>query len=65
MHNGSLGTLEDVVSFYDKAENRNGLLDPLIQPLHLSKEEKHNLVNFLKSLTSSNVAELVKLAERN
>ena len=65
MHNGSLGTLEDVVSFYNKAENRNGLLDPLIQPLHLSKEEKHNLVNFLKSLTSSNVAELVKLAERN
>jgi cytochrome c peroxidase len=65
MHNGSLATLEDVVNFYDKAEDRNGLLDPLIHPLRLSKEEKYNLVNFLKSLTSPYVTELVKIAERH
>ena len=65
MHNGSLVTLEDVVNFYDKAEDRNGLLDPLIHPLHLSKEEKYNLVNFLKSLTSPYVTKLVQIAERN
>jgi len=65
MHNGSLATLEDVVRFYNKAENHNGLLDPLIKPLHLSKEEKMNLVNFLRSLTSPNVTQLVKAAGRN
>ena len=63
MHNGSLATLDDVVSFYDKAENRNGLLDPLIKPLNLSKEEKMNLITFLESLTSPNVSQLVKMAE--
>jgi cytochrome c peroxidase len=63
MHNGSLATLEEVVDFYDKAENTNGLLDPLIKPLKLSDNEKKSLIAFLQSLTSPNVDGLVKTSE--
>jgi cytochrome c peroxidase len=58
MHDGSVKTLEDVVDFY----NNGGRLketDPLsgfqsggIRPLHLSDQQKKDLVAFLKALTS-------------
>jgi cytochrome c peroxidase len=58
MHDGSLKTLEEVVDFY----NNGGRLketDPLsefqsggIRPLHLSNEQKQDLVVFLRALTS-------------
>jgi cytochrome c peroxidase len=58
MHDGSLKTLEDVVTFY----NNGGRLekdDPLtpflsggIKPLELTEEEQTDLVNFLEALTS-------------
>lgn len=58
MHDGSLETLEDVVTFY----NNGGRLqedDPLspflsggIKPLELTEDEQADLVNFLKALTS-------------
>ncbi len=58
MHDGSLKTLADVVDFY----NNGGRLketDPLsafqsggIRPLHLTDQEKQDLVAFLESLTS-------------
>jgi cytochrome c peroxidase len=58
MHDGSLAKLEDVVEFY----NNGGRLkkkDPLspflsggIRPLDLNKQEKEDLVAFLKALTS-------------
>ena len=35
MHNGSLQSLEDVVSFYNKGGIKNELQDPLIAPLNL------------------------------
>jgi cytochrome c peroxidase len=50
MHDGSLKTLEDVVEFYDRGGGANPNLDQLIGPLGLSKEEKSDLVAFLKAL---------------
>lgn len=51
MHNGSLGTLEDVIEYYDRGGNRNPYLDAELHPLHLSIAEKRNLVLFLHSLS--------------
>lgn len=49
MHDGSLATLEEVVDFYDKGGIANPNLDDEdIFPLHLSDDEKQDLVNFLK-----------------
>ena len=53
MHNGSSPTLEDVIELYD----RGGLaarasLSPEIKPLGLTPLEKHDLVAFLRTLTS-------------
>ncbi|MEW8561614.1 MAG: cytochrome c peroxidase, partial [Candidatus Thiodiazotropha sp.] len=59
MHNGSLGTLREVVDFYDRGGVSNELLDPLIRPLGLSETEKEDLVAFLQSLTGGNVDTLV------
>ena len=59
MHNGSLSTLIEVVNFYNRGGIQNKLLDPVIQPLHLSDVEKQDLVAFLESLTGSNVDTLV------
>lgn len=50
MHDGSLRTLEEVVDYYDRGGNPNPNLNPLLRPLHLSQEDKKNLVYFLKSL---------------
>ena len=59
MHDGSLATLREVVDFYDGGGAANELLDPAIRPLHLSDEEKTDLVAFLESLTGSDVAAIV------
>ena len=59
MHNGSLSTLEDVVQFYNQGGISNEGLSPLIKPLALTEKEKTDLVDFLKSLTGSNVNKLV------
>ena len=59
MHNGSLRTLEAFVHFYNEGGINNELLDPLIQTLDLSENEIRDLVEFLKSLTGSNVDILV------
>ena len=50
MHDGSLGTLEEVVEFYNRGGGANPNLDPVIGPLGLSKEEVRALVVFLKAL---------------
>ncbi|TPI21096.1 cytochrome-c peroxidase [Mesorhizobium sp. B4-1-1] len=52
MHDGSLGTLEEVVDFYNRGGNANPNLSPSIHPLYLNGSEKAALVAFLKSLTS-------------
>ncbi len=56
MHDGSLKTLEEVVDFYDIGGLDNPMLDGGIRPLHLTPQEKADLVEFLKSLTSARFA---------
>ena len=53
MHDGSMETLEEIVEYYDKGGDQNRFIDPAIFPLHLTKQEKIDLVEFMKSLTSS------------
>ncbi|MDF1584758.1 MAG: cytochrome c peroxidase [Methyloprofundus sp.] len=52
MHDGSLQTLEEVVEYYDQGGEKNAFLDSAIFPLHLTDQEKQDLVAFLKTLTS-------------
>jgi cytochrome c peroxidase len=51
MHDGSIASLEDVVNFYDQGGKPNPHLDPLIQPLRLTPQEKDALVEFLRALS--------------
>lgn len=51
MHDGSFLTLEQVVEHYDTGGKNNPEKSALIQPLSLTKEEKSDLIEFLKSLT--------------
>jgi cytochrome c peroxidase len=53
MHDGSLATLSDVIEHYDKGGRPNPFLDPDIRSLHLSAQNKRDLVTFLESLTSA------------
>lgn len=50
MHDGSSKTLEDVIELYDRGGEPNPWLDPKMQPLNLTAEEKADLLEFLKSL---------------
>jgi cytochrome c peroxidase len=50
MHDGSIGTLDEVIEFYDGGGQRNPGLDARIRPLHLTDVEKQDLFAFLKSL---------------
>lgn len=52
MHDGSKRSLEEVVEFYDGGGQPNPGLDPLIQPLRLTLEEKRTVVAFLQALTT-------------
>lgn len=51
MHDGSLKTLEEVVEHYDKGGIKNPQLNQRIKPLHLSAQEKKDLIAFLKALS--------------
>jgi len=53
MHDGSKKTLEDVVEFYNKGGVPNPQLDEEIFPLKLSKQQKADLITFLKEGLSS------------
>lgn len=59
MHDGSLGSLEEVVEFYNQGGIENVTQSPLMQPLNLSPSERKDLVAFLKSLNGDNVAEII------
>lgn len=59
MHNGQFQTLLDVVQLYNRGGVEHELLSPLIMPLELTQEEENALVEFMLTLTGSNVAELV------
>lgn len=59
MHDGSLSSLEEVVSFYNQGGIKNETQSPLIRPLNLTSAEIDDLVSFLKSLNGDNVAEII------
>ncbi len=66
MHDGSLETLADVVDFYNNG-GRVGETDPVsaflsggIRPLDLSDDEKSDLVEFMKALTSPGLDRFTK-----
>jgi cytochrome c peroxidase len=50
MHDGSETTLLQVVEFYDRGGIGNPNLSPDIKPLHLTSQEKRDLVAFLEAL---------------
>ena len=50
MHDGRFATLRQVVDFYDRGGIPNPHLDTVIKPLHLTEQEKDDLVEFLHSL---------------
>ncbi|MBI5375871.1 MAG: cytochrome-c peroxidase [Candidatus Schekmanbacteria bacterium] len=60
MHDGSEATLESVIDFYNKGGVPNPNLDGGIVPLGLTDEEKSQLVEFLKSLTSEDLDQLMQ-----
>ena len=49
-HDGRFKTLEEVVNFYNQGGVKNPHQDPLIIPLELTEDEKHDLVQFLHTL---------------
>jgi cytochrome c peroxidase len=58
MHNGIYKTLEEVIDHYDrKGDNKESLSPNMMgtEPLHLTEQEKKDLVEFLKSLTGKSV----------
>jgi len=52
MHDGSRKTLEEVVDFYNDGFAKRPSLASEIKPLHLTDDEKKDLVSFLETLTS-------------
>jgi cytochrome c peroxidase len=50
MHDGSVATLEEVIDLYDKGGEKNPWLDVKVKPLHLTTQEKKDLLAFLMSL---------------
>jgi cytochrome c peroxidase len=56
MHDGSIATLAEVIELYDKGGEQNPFLDSGIRPLNLTPQEKADLVDFLKTLTSPQYA---------
>ena len=53
MHNGQFGSLAEVIDFIDRGGRENVDLSPMMRPLHLTSEEKNDLIEFLNSLTSA------------
>jgi cytochrome c peroxidase len=51
MHDGSQGTLEEVVEWYDKGGHPNRHLSDKIRPLNLTAQDKADLVEFMKACT--------------
>jgi cytochrome c peroxidase len=58
MHDGSIETLEKVIDFYDEGGHANPWLSPQSRPLHLTAEERADLVSFLHALTGEIAAEV-------
>ena len=61
MHDGSEGSLEDVVRFYNRGGDRKDGISNLIVPLKLSEQEIADIVAFLGALTDPIVVERPKI----
>jgi cytochrome c peroxidase len=61
MHNGSIGSLWDVLEFYrfGGRDDGAGVHDVAIQPLDLSDEEIHDIIAFLNSLSALPAEDLI------
>ena len=53
-----LATLEDVIDFYDGGGRANPKLDSDIRPLHLTADEKREIIAFLRSLVPAYAKQL-------
>ena len=62
MHDGSLGSIEEVIEYYQHGGVDNPGKSALVRPLGLTDDEKRNLAAFLRSLTGEHVASLVSRA---
>lgn len=54
MHDGSIASLEEVITLYNEGGIRHRNKDARITPLHLTKEQEADLVAFMKALTDYN-----------
>lgn len=61
MHDGSEGTLEDVIEFYNRGGDDKEGISNLIEPLELTPEEVRDLVAFLGALTDPVIVERPEL----
>jgi cytochrome c peroxidase len=55
MHDGRMASLEEVIEFYNRGGDGNPFADRRIRPLHLSEQDKSDLVAFLNGLTGEHV----------
>ncbi|MEZ4825923.1 MAG: cytochrome c peroxidase [Bacteroidia bacterium] len=53
MHDGSLKTLEEVISHYNTGGKNHPNQSNFVKPLGLSEEEKHDMIQFLQALTDT------------
>jgi len=61
MHNGTIATLEDVVTFYNQGGAKDDPLARELAPLGLDASEQGDLVTFLKSLSSATAVTVEKI----
>jgi cytochrome c peroxidase len=64
MHDGSLATLTAVIDLYDKGGIDRPSRSEDIKPLHLTDQEKADLLAFLRTLTSGPEAVMVPTLPR-
>ncbi len=53
MHDGSLGSIEEVIEFYNRGGDDPNNRSPLVRPLGLTPRERWDLIAFLYSLTDT------------
>ena len=64
MHNGRLKTLDEVVQYYAGQGNSNPYLDKETKKIHLTAQDRSDLVAFLHSLTGTNPNHAVPASEK-
>ena len=57
MHDGSMGTLQEVIEHYSRGGEQHVNKSPIIQPFHLNVDEKKALIEFLGALSDNNFEE--------